>query len=248
MGRWVTSKGRRIYIPDEGEKNPFAKNKTGITRKDVKELTSRRDKVKDANLKTTSITNEEIAQNKKDWDKLKNQTNKDSKTYGYSREEAEQQMATRYNQGEHDTVMMEKDGKYQVAKNRKEADYAEKNGWKTTEMKSEDYQRIKQKASINKDFDLKEKQIAANKAQAQTESGKKETTEQAMTRLQREAKARVESMSAAQILKYAKDNGLRGTKTDTLAQRDDRVATHMYMQEMKKWRKGQLATDRGKKK
>lgn len=25
MGRWVTSKGRRIYIPDEGEENPFAK-------------------------------------------------------------------------------------------------------------------------------------------------------------------------------------------------------------------------------
>ena len=27
MGRWVTSKGRRIYIPDEGEENPFAKDK-----------------------------------------------------------------------------------------------------------------------------------------------------------------------------------------------------------------------------
>lgn len=25
MGRWVTSKGRRIYIPDEGEENPYAK-------------------------------------------------------------------------------------------------------------------------------------------------------------------------------------------------------------------------------
>lgn len=27
MGRWVTSKGRRIYIPDEGEENPYAKEK-----------------------------------------------------------------------------------------------------------------------------------------------------------------------------------------------------------------------------
>lgn len=25
MGRWVTSKGRKIYIPDEGEKNPYKK-------------------------------------------------------------------------------------------------------------------------------------------------------------------------------------------------------------------------------
>lgn len=25
MGRWVTSKGRRIYIPDEGEENPYVK-------------------------------------------------------------------------------------------------------------------------------------------------------------------------------------------------------------------------------
>lgn len=28
MGRWVTSKGRRIYIPDEGEENPFAKKES----------------------------------------------------------------------------------------------------------------------------------------------------------------------------------------------------------------------------
>ena len=28
MGRWVTSKGRRIYIPDEGEENPFKKPDT----------------------------------------------------------------------------------------------------------------------------------------------------------------------------------------------------------------------------
>jgi len=28
MGRWVTSKGRRIYIPDEGEENPYAKTRT----------------------------------------------------------------------------------------------------------------------------------------------------------------------------------------------------------------------------
>ena len=35
MGRWVTSKGRRIYIPDEGEENPFAKKKDeGWTSKD----------------------------------------------------------------------------------------------------------------------------------------------------------------------------------------------------------------------
>jgi hypothetical protein len=27
MGRWVTSKGRRIYIPDEGEENPFSDTK-----------------------------------------------------------------------------------------------------------------------------------------------------------------------------------------------------------------------------
>lgn len=27
MGRWVTSKGRRIYIPDEGEENPFGKER-----------------------------------------------------------------------------------------------------------------------------------------------------------------------------------------------------------------------------
>ena len=27
MGRWVTSKGRRIYIPDEGEENPFGNGK-----------------------------------------------------------------------------------------------------------------------------------------------------------------------------------------------------------------------------
>lgn len=26
MGRWVTSKGRKVYIPDEGEENPFAKD------------------------------------------------------------------------------------------------------------------------------------------------------------------------------------------------------------------------------
>ena len=27
MGRWVTSKGRRIYIPDEGEENPYQSKK-----------------------------------------------------------------------------------------------------------------------------------------------------------------------------------------------------------------------------
>lgn len=31
MGRWVTSKGRRIYIPDEGEENPFAKKDDDIS-------------------------------------------------------------------------------------------------------------------------------------------------------------------------------------------------------------------------
>ena len=35
MGRWVTSKGRRIYIPDEGEENPFAKKGEG--KHDLKE-------------------------------------------------------------------------------------------------------------------------------------------------------------------------------------------------------------------
>lgn len=77
--------------------------------------------------------------------------------------------------------------------------------------------------------DLKEKQIKQNKAE-------KETVEQAMDRLQKESRAKVDSMSAQQVMKYAKENGLRGLKTDTLAQRDDRVANHMYMQEMKKWR------------
>ena len=35
MGRWVTSKGRKIYIPDEGEENPFAKNKSGKGKKET---------------------------------------------------------------------------------------------------------------------------------------------------------------------------------------------------------------------
>lgn len=85
--------------------------------------------------------------------------------------------------------------------------------------------RPKTSKTINDNEDLKEKQIAKN-----------ETVEQAMDRLQKESRAKVDSMSAQQVMKYAKENGLRGLKTDTLAQRDDRVANHMYMQEMKKWR------------
>ena len=33
MGRWVTSKGRRIYIPDEGEENPFVKKERPLSSK-----------------------------------------------------------------------------------------------------------------------------------------------------------------------------------------------------------------------
>jgi len=35
MGRWVTSKGRRIYIPDEGEENPYVK-KTSAERATIR--------------------------------------------------------------------------------------------------------------------------------------------------------------------------------------------------------------------
>ena len=46
MGRWVTSKGRRIYIPDDGEENPFEKNgrkgnsNSGLSKEQEKALDS----------------------------------------------------------------------------------------------------------------------------------------------------------------------------------------------------------------
>ena len=192
MGRWVTSKGRRIYIPDEGEENPYAKKHDDNA---IKYIMKR----EDVGYEVAKDTYEHMSESEKKH--IAYEAYLKQKQSGYSREEAEQQMADRYKQGEHDTVMMEKDGRYQVAKNRKEADYAEKNGWKTTEMKSEDYQRIKSKASIDKEESTKQKQIATNKKQADERNGK--SKKESLSPM-----AKVQQMTESQLRSYVKKNGL----------------------------------------
>lgn len=246
MGRWVTSKGRRIYIPDEGEKVPekykknvnrgfsnlhgpdpadpegkkkmseYNKEKTSdylkkVGKKDSMELLKdisnnpeakaelekafkepgfkkemadatvafihskhKLGQKKNDGVKDTINKNEVKDAGSQKVDKYKNAP-KGSKEYAVD-------MMKSYHKDGYDPNLMKKDGKYQVAVDTKETEYAEKRGWKYSndELTDEDRAHIRSarkerlKEQINKDADTKEKQIAANKAQVDKLNGKKE--------------------------------------------------------------------------
>lgn len=73
---WFTVNGKHIPIFEGESKQDAVKRvksikKSGVTRKDVEDLTKKKDSLKDTNLKTQPITKEEINANKKFWDSQK---------------------------------------------------------------------------------------------------------------------------------------------------------------------------------
>lgn len=166
MGRWVTSKGRRIYIPDEGEKVPEKYQKNVV--KGVKDTKS-----KDFDLSTDGTYKLNGQGAPKDLPKVSDEEAKNNKMVEYKGTKYSTQQVVDYdkeNGGEYVA------GHMYVPHNdlNKGSFFVSKDG----EMyhSGSDYlnakSRKKMEAQINKDFDTKEKQIAENKAQKDKLNGK----------------------------------------------------------------------------
>ena len=164
MGRWVTSKGRRIYIPDEGEEVPekYQKNVVEGMRatKSAEGVRSSAttDNVTDANSHTQLV------------DKLKSN--------GLELDAADSHTMSKSNSLNGEKVTMyDKDGNEYQGTYNKYSDGGREivNIKKTKEGKKESL-----KKQINKDFDTKEKQIANNKKQADTLNNNKSSLEKAI--------------------------------------------------------------------
>ena len=253
MGRWVTSKGRRIYIPDQGEKNPYAKKGDGKSKEsfvvdyDLQEHLNKKGKAEEAKRKKRELADEADAYDRghKEGSYSTNQDFSSKGTYGFKGEKAPEDLPrVTDEEAQHNRSVRFRGTDYQTQQvvdwdNEKKKDYVAGHFYVPKDSDDKGSFFVAKDGSMwhNGSDYLRNKVSVGNKKQSDEAGGKKESTEQAMIRLQKEARVKVDSMSAAQVMRYAKNNGLRGTKTDTPAQRDDRVATHMYMQEMKKWRK-----------
>ena len=199
MGRWVTSKGRRIYIPDEGEENPYAKKS---------------EKKKERNILGEEVDFEEYARNmeknKDDWAveyDLSKVDMKQEEKERKARERADEEdyYDLTHNEGRYATTSKTKTIndrlKEDAEKFRKDPNVAAREGWGNGY-----YQEVKEymnqqkdtvKETISKNENLKEKQIAKNKKQVDSLNGK--TTS---------PKAQANNMTEKELRAYVKKNGL----------------------------------------
>lgn len=171
MGRWVTSKGRRIYIPDEGEENPFTKNDIGPERRRAKETTQNaeaRDKYrKDYNALSENEKKEidrQLLKNHPDWYPNSNKKDKD---YDIRKSEHGVFVA-------HSSAEGKKKGVKDLEKrfdNEKEA-----KAWIKSQKKTDkEVSKIRLVSKEEMDEKIKQAQIKENKKQADTRNGKKDT-------------------------------------------------------------------------
>jgi len=187
MGRWVTSKGRRIYIPDEGEENPFAKDKA----KDFSQH-SEIQRIADEHVKKIWTQKGGVATKElyDEADKFAAKNNFDKKKI---RDAAFKAMSEKHNE----SVKLKEEGKdpLQAVKERE------------AKRKSD-----KLKDQINKEADEKEKQIAKNKEERDKLSEKEKssrgkglsTAGQAIADRQSELKAQLKSLDKQRFNKQAR--------------------------------------------
>ena len=99
MGRWVTSKGRRIYIPDEGEKNPFAQTTTKSKESFVVDYDLQKHLDKKGKAEETKRKNRELADEADAYDR-EHKEGPYSKTIADNEAQKEKQMAANKKQAE----------------------------------------------------------------------------------------------------------------------------------------------------
>lgn len=153
MGRWVTSKGRRIYIPDEGEENPYAnESKKGI-----------------ANRVASGDYDHEVGNTV---DELTDRLQK----HGLKLEAADlHDMRASSGFNDEKVTMYDEDGnEYQGTYNK----YSDGGREIVNIKKTKESEKESLKKQINKDFDTKEKQITANKEQSAKLNSKEVSLEQ----------------------------------------------------------------------
>ena len=119
MGRWVTSKGRRIYIPDEGEENPYA-NKPDVQKTAIKKDFSKSGISEFADYAKTDERAQYLL------DRVE-EAGRDGKSEGKSSKEWAEQLKKEYGYEYstklHDQVSKDQDEKEkQIARNKKEAE------------------------------------------------------------------------------------------------------------------------------
>lgn len=242
MGRWVTSQGRRIYIPDEGEKVPekYKKNVVeGMTGKrsnnSDKEVTA--DAIRIAKLqKRYGMSDEQMQEavklNDYNVDKLERSLGTADKiisTVNKNEDTKEKQDKERMAANVDDRLSPGTGNKYTDAEREKDVrnflKEVDKNpeAWKDhkgTINRAREY--IKKKDQISKDADTKEKQIARNKAErdALNESNR-QTQNDAIRNLrskgvgQKEASETVKNMSHSEREKAAEEHRKKsGGKTN----------------------------------
>lgn len=185
MGRWVTSKGRRIYIPDEGEDNPFAKKDDDISMRKSAGKTwvahkSQQGKKRGVRDLDKPFDKEEDAIKFADTIEGKGQEDREPKRKRRTATEIEEenkriqlhnekQNALREIVHKGSTITKNKDVADEYKTDNRYSVIEQDGGYKIVKKDWENRVENKYKTNkdqINKDFDTKEKQIANNKKQA----------------------------------------------------------------------------------